>query len=90
MNKTKSISELRESFCLSQKELAGILNISAKTLWNYEQDSSNLPNKILEKLMILFDIKYDHIFLGKKYEKNVQKRKEIFERAELVKKQFSA
>lgn len=90
MNELKSISELRESFCLSQKELAELLGIGSKTLWSYEKDSSNIPNAILAKIMVLFDVKYDQIFLGKKYEKNVLKRKIVFERAEKLKSQSTA
>ncbi|RTE05513.1 helix-turn-helix domain-containing protein [Paenibacillus whitsoniae] len=85
MDELRSISELRESYCLSQKELAEILGISSKTLWNYEQDSSNIPNAVLSKIMIVFEVKYDQIFLGKKYEKNVLKRQIIFDRAAQLK-----
>jgi transcriptional regulator with XRE-family HTH domain len=84
MDDLKSISELRESYCLSQKELAEILGIGTKTLWNYEQDSSNIPNSVLSKIMLIFDVKYDQIFLGKKYEKNVLKRQVIFDRAAML------
>lgn len=90
VTESKSISELREHFCLSQKELADLLGISSKTLWGYENDSSNIPNSILSKIMLLFDVKYDQIFFGKKYEKNVLKRKFVFDRAAELKKQSLA
>jgi len=73
----KTIEELRKELDISQVEMAKILGISAKTLGKYEFDSSNLPTPILKKYMNTFHVKFDDIFLGKKYEIYVQRKKKL-------------
>lgn len=74
------LHELRESVGLTQNEFAKILGISDKTLWMYEKDSTNIPNRLLSQVLFLFDIGYDDIFLGVKYDLIVQRKKALLER----------
>lgn len=73
----KTIEELRKEVDISQEEMAKMLEISAKTLSKYETDSSNLPTPILKKYMSIFNVKFDDIFLGKKYEIYVQRKNKL-------------
>lgn len=81
MTRQHSLRELRLSCGLMGKELGDILGISDRTVFAYEKDSSNIPNDLLRKYMLLFSVTYDEIFLGKEYEKNELRRKALFERA---------
>ncbi|WP_203362410.1 helix-turn-helix transcriptional regulator [Bacillus sp. REN10] len=82
----RTLNELRESAGLNQAELADILEISPKTLWLYEKDSSNIPDELIKKYMYLFDVPYEEIFFGIKYEKFVQVKARVIERANNLKK----
>lgn len=82
----RTLNELRESAGFNQNELADILEISPKTLWLYEQDSSNIPDELIKKYMYLFDVPYEDIFFGSKYEKFVQVKRMVVERAKNLKK----
>jgi len=73
----KTIEELRKELNISQVVMAKKLKVSPKTLSKYETDSSNLPTPILKKYMEMFNIKFDDIFLGKKYEIYVQRKKKL-------------
>ncbi|HHT7042077.1 hypothetical protein B4087_1143 [Bacillus cereus] len=81
----RTLNELRESAGFNQTELADILEVSPKTLWLYEQDSTNMPDELIKKYMYLFDIPYEDIFFGPKYEKFVQVKKRVKERASVLK-----
>ncbi|MDZ4627098.1 helix-turn-helix transcriptional regulator [Bacillus cereus] len=81
----RTLNELRESAGFNQTELADILEVSPKTLWLYEQDSTNMPDELIKKYMYLFDIPYEDIFFGPKYEKFVQVKKRVKERANVLK-----
>ncbi|EOO41345.1 hypothetical protein IIU_00543 [Bacillus cereus VD133] len=81
----KTLNELRESGGFNQNELADILEVSPKTLWLYEQDSTNMPDELIKKYMYLFDIPYEDIFFGSKYEKFVQVKSKVIERASNLK-----
>ncbi|MGM9925207.1 MAG: helix-turn-helix transcriptional regulator [Bacillus sp. (in: firmicutes)] len=81
----RTLNELREGAGLNQTQLAEILGISSKTLWSYEQDSSNLPDELIKKYMFLFEIPYDDIFFGNKYEKFVLVQERVKARAEKLK-----
>ena len=59
----RTLNELRESAGFNQAELADILEVSPKTLWLYEQDSTNIPDELIKKYMYLFDVPYEDIFL---------------------------
>ncbi|AQY37571.1 helix-turn-helix transcriptional regulator [Bacillus thuringiensis] len=82
----RTLNELRESAGFNQAELADILEVSPKTLWLYEQDSTNIPDELIKKYMYLFDVPYEDIFFGSKYEKFVQVKKRVQERANNLKK----
>ncbi|WP_242272179.1 helix-turn-helix transcriptional regulator [Bacillus cereus group sp. BfR-BA-01310] len=82
----RTLNELRESAGFNQAELADILEVSPKTLWLYEQDSTNMPDELIKKYMYLFDIPYEDIFFGPKYEKFVQVKERVKERASVLKK----
>ncbi|MBS4171907.1 helix-turn-helix transcriptional regulator [Bacillus sp. FJAT-49736] len=85
ISKQWTISELRERTGYSQAKFAkDILHVSPKTLWLYEQDSSNLPDDLIKKYMYLFNIAYEDIFFGPKYEKIVLVRDEIQKRIEML------
>ncbi|MEH6943560.1 helix-turn-helix transcriptional regulator [Bacillus sp. JJ722] len=78
----RTLNELREGAGFNQTELAELLGISSKTLWSYEQDSSNLPDELIKKYMFLFEIPFDNIFFGNKYEKFVLVQDRVKVRAE--------
>lgn len=82
----RTLNELRESAGFNQAELADILEVSPKTLWLYEQDSTNIPDELIKKYMYLFDVPYEDIFFGSEYEKFVQMKKRVQERANNLKK----
>ncbi|MGK9301502.1 helix-turn-helix transcriptional regulator [Melissococcus plutonius] len=64
----KTLKELRSSYGLTQKELANLFEVSDRTIQNIERDSSNISRSLLSKYMEAFNISYDDIFLGNKYE----------------------
>lgn len=86
MERQRSLLDLRNSCGLTQKELGEILGVSDRTIFGYEKDSSNIPNELLRKYMIVFNVSYDDIFLGKEYDKNELRKKALLQRArQLVK-----
>lgn len=86
ITKQWAISELREHTGYSQAKFAKeIIHVSPKTLWLYEQDSTNLPDDLIKKYMYLFNVAYEDIFFGPKYEKIVLVRNEINKRMEMLK-----
>ncbi len=50
---------------LTLEEVASIVKKDKKTVNKYELDSSTIPYDLLEKLIKLYDIPLNHIFLGK-------------------------
>ncbi|MGG5739727.1 helix-turn-helix transcriptional regulator [Bacillus cereus group sp. IBL03679] len=82
----RTLNELRESAGFNQAELADILEVSPKTLWLYEQDSTNMPDELIKKYMYLFDVPYEDIFFGSKYEKIVLVKNRVMERANNLKR----
>lgn len=82
LNDQRALHELREGVGLTQSQFAKILGISDKTLWIYERDSSNIPNRILSKVLYLFNISYDEIFLGPKYDLIVLRKNNLLNRLE--------
>lgn len=62
-----SLKELRARNNLSQEELAKLVNLTARTIINYENDIESFKNisyKNLEKLAIVLNVKMEDIFLG--------------------------
>lgn len=74
------ISQIRENAGFTQAEFSKLLGVSPKTMWNIEQDSTNLSNAITEKIILLCGVTYDQIFFGKKYEKIEQNKNLVLER----------
>ncbi|MFD2307969.1 helix-turn-helix transcriptional regulator [Enterococcus termitis] len=77
----KSLKELRTENGLTQVELAELFNVSVGTIINMEKDSTNIKDSLLTKYLKAFEVEYDAIFLGKKYEKivcNDKKNETIF------------
>lgn len=72
----KSLKDLRNDYGITQEELANLFDVSTRTIQNMEKDSSNIKDSLLSKYLDAFNVKYDEIFLGNEYEKNVlEKRK---------------
>ncbi|MCZ0717863.1 helix-turn-helix domain-containing protein [Aerococcus kribbianus] len=63
-----TLKQLRKSKDITQSELADVFNVSVSTIANYEMDSSNIKDSLLKKYMDSFNVTYDQIFLGNKYE----------------------
>lgn len=85
ITKQFTLGELRDSAGYTQTEFAHIMHVSPKTLWLYEQDSTNLPDDLTKKYMYIFNIPYENIFFGPKYEKFVLVRETIDKRIGMLK-----
>ena len=62
-----SIKELRARKDISQEELANLAGLTARTIYNYEKDVSNLRNASysnIKKIADALDVKVEEIFLG--------------------------
>jgi len=55
------LRDLREDHDLTQKELAGMLNISQNTYSQYENGVRQLPIEILIKISRIYDVSTDYI-----------------------------
>ncbi len=64
----KTLRELRTALGLTQKELSDYFNVSDRTIYQIEKESSNIKDSLLKKYMLAFNIDYDDIFLGTEYE----------------------
>lgn len=63
-----SLRSARVNAGLTIKEASKMVGIYHETLSKYENDSSNIPMSLLNKLSILYQIPTDYIFLGKRYD----------------------
>lgn len=63
-----TLKQLRQSRGISAKELSDAFDVDAQTIYNNEKDSSNIKDSLLSKYLYAFDVNYDDIFLGDKYE----------------------
>lgn len=63
-----SLEACRKNAGFSLKTAAKKLGINYQTLSKYERDSSNIPLNLLQKMVQLYQVPLDYIFLGKKYE----------------------
>lgn len=63
-----SLEACRKNAGFSLKTAAEKLGINYQTLSKYEHDSSNIPLNLLQKMVQLYQVPLDYIFLGKKYE----------------------
>lgn len=78
-----TLKQLRQLNGLTQKELADLFEVSDRTIYSLEKDSSNIRDSILKKYIKAFNVTYDDIFLGNEYENNVlsnEKKKKIIVR----------
>lgn len=64
----KTLKEVRVENGITQKELANFFNVSDRTIYNVERDSSNIKDSLLAKYRKAFGLNYDEIFLGSEYE----------------------
>lgn len=63
-----TLEAMRVSGGLTQKQLADEFGISSQTIAKFENDSSDIGVALLKKYMTKFNVRFDDIFLGKKYE----------------------
>ncbi|WP_177186170.1 helix-turn-helix domain-containing protein [Pisciglobus halotolerans] len=63
-----SLRAARENAGLSGEEAAKILGMHKQTLYKYENDSSDIPLRVLKELSKLYQMPVDNIFLGKRYD----------------------
>lgn len=74
-----SLEACRKNAGLTLRSAADYLGISYQTLSKYENDSSDIPMSLLNKMVTLYQVDRNSIFLGNKYElisKIKQKREE--------------
>ncbi len=75
-----SLEACRKNAGLTLRNAAVYLGISYQTLSKYENDSSDIPMSLLNKMVELYQVDRNSIFLGNKYElisKIKSKRKNI-------------
>jgi transcriptional regulator with XRE-family HTH domain len=65
MNIGQIIKKLRSDRHLSQQQLADILGVHRKTIAFYEQNKSQPPADILQKMASIFEVSYDDLLSGK-------------------------
>ncbi|WP_061599458.1 helix-turn-helix transcriptional regulator [Streptococcus gordonii] len=63
-----TLEAMRINKGLTQTELAQEFEVSSQTIARMEKDSSDIGYQLLKKYMLYFNVKFDDIFLGKKYE----------------------
>lgn len=63
-----TLEAMRISANLTQVELANEFGVSSQTIARLEKDSSDIGYQMLKKYITKFNIRFDDIFLGKKYE----------------------
>lgn len=63
-----SLEACRKNAGFSLKTASKRLGINYQTLSKYEKDSSNIPLGLLKKMVSLYQVPLDYIFLGNKYE----------------------
>ncbi|WEG74385.1 helix-turn-helix transcriptional regulator [Vagococcus intermedius] len=78
----RTLRDLRQGLNLTQKELADFFEVSDRTIYQMEKDSSNIKDSLLKRYMMAFNISYDNIFLGSEYEIFVfeKRRRQNFEK----------
>lgn len=63
-----TLEAMRVTKGLTQTELAEKFGVSSQTIARLEKDSSDIGYQLLNKYLNFFNVKFDDIFLGKKYE----------------------
>lgn len=74
MLKYNRIRDMRNDRDLSQRHVAGELQIAQNTLSQYETGERNIPNEILASIAIMYDTSIDYL-LGLTDEKRPYPRK---------------
>lgn len=69
-----TLEAMRVSAGLTQKELANEFGCSSRTIARLENDSSDIGYQMLLKYINKFNVKFDDIFLGIKYENFVKQK----------------
>ena len=64
MNLGEKIKQIRSEKGLSQQELADKLEVHRKTIAFYEQNKTQPPADILQKMASIFEISYDDLLSG--------------------------
>lgn len=67
-----TLEAMRVNAGLTQSELAKEFEVSNQTIMRLEKDSSDIGYQMLKKYIDKFNIPFDNIFLGKKYENFVK------------------
>ena len=83
-----TLRALRTNYSLTAKEVADKLGIHQQTLLKYENDSTDIPLSLLEKLAKYYGVNKDFIFLGKKFvlKQNFNKHLSAGQKGTIVKK----
>ncbi len=55
-----------------QRTYSSRVEVSSQTIARLEKDNSDIGYQLLKKYMFFFNVKFDDIFLGKKYENFVK------------------
>lgn len=63
-----TLRQLRLSRGITAQQLADAFGVDKQTIYNNEKDSSNIKDSLLSKYLEAFNINYDEIFSGDKYE----------------------
>ena len=63
-----TLEAMRINKGLTQTELAQEFEVSSQTIARMEKDSSDIGYQLLKKYMLYVNVKFDDIFVGKKYE----------------------
>ncbi|WP_295745336.1 helix-turn-helix transcriptional regulator [uncultured Limosilactobacillus sp.] len=63
-----SLEACRKNAGLTLRQAASYAGISYQTLSKYENNSADIPISLLNKLVFLYQVDKDLIFLGNKYE----------------------
>ena len=63
----KTLKSIREANCMTQQDVAKHLDIPISTYVMYENGSRNIPKDIVDKLVVLLNIKNNNIFLPTRF-----------------------
>lgn len=63
-----TLEALRVNSNLTQVQLAEEFGVSSQTIARLEKDSSDIGYRLLKRYMDKFNVSFDQIFLGNKYE----------------------
>lgn len=64
---------------LTLKDVASLTGKSDMTILKYEKDSTDIPRDLMQKLLEIYDVRYDNIFFGKESDFIEQYKKKLME-----------